>query len=69
MNIYKHKENKKLYLIEHLIYDIHFADAGESKGVYASPYNHKGDEIIYKTKDFDEMREFVEENFIIVSEI
>lgn len=69
MNLYKHKENKKLYTIEHLMYNHKFADAGESIGIYAYPYNHEGNIIKLLTHNLDEMKIFVEDNFNIMTEI
>ena len=69
MKIYRSKLNNKLYTIEHLIYDIHFANNGESQGIYAYPYDWIGKEIHFLCKDVDKCSEYVTDNFDIVSEI
>lgn len=68
MNIYRHKLNKKLYLVSHLVLEHRYANCNETAGIYAEPYNWKGDNINFKSKDSDECSKFVDDNFIIVSE-
>jgi len=67
MNIYKHKENKKLYKIEHLIRDIRHLNNNEFAGIYATPYNWKGEQIVFQNKNQKECNFFVEQNFKIVA--
>lgn len=67
MNIYRHKENKKLYTIEHLILDIRHLNRNAFAGIYADPYNWKGEQIKFQNKNYDECKFFVEQNFEIVA--
>jgi len=54
MNIYRYKQTKALYTLEHLMVDIRFADCGARVGIYACPV-HKGDVISHlrKNKDYN----------------
>lgn len=68
MNIYRHKENKKLYTIEHLILDIRFSNLNEFAGIYAYPYNRQCDDVImFRNKNHHECKTFIEQNFKIVA--
>ncbi len=67
MNIYKHKTNKNLYTIEHLILDIRHLNRNGFAGIYASPYNWKGETIKFNSQDNNKCNSFVEQNFEIVS--
>jgi len=67
MNIYRHKENKKLYTIEHLLLDIHHLNNNEFAGIYAHPYNWKGDTIVYQSKSSNCCLSYVRSHFEIVS--
>lgn len=67
MNVYRHKETKKLYIIEHLILDIHHLNRNKFAGIYANPYNWKGDNIIFQSGDKEKCKIFVDENFEIAS--
>ena len=67
MNIYRHKENKKLYTIEHLILDIRHLNRNAFAGIYASPYNWKGEQTIYQNQNQAACKLFVEQNFEIVA--
>jgi len=69
MNIYKNKENKKLYTIEHLIKDIKFLNNNSFTGIYAEPYNFKGETIKFLNKNHDVCKLFVDDNFEIVGNI
>jgi len=69
MTIYRHKENKKLYTIEHLQRDMRFLNNNEFAGIYASPYDWKGEEIILQSKCHIKCNKFVADNFEKVSEI
>ena len=51
MNIYRYKKNKKLYKIEHLILDMYHLNANAFAGIYAEPYNWKGEQIIFQNKN------------------
>lgn len=74
-HIFRHKENKKLYTIEHFLIDLHFMDRGGRTGIYATPYKWNGKIIKYtkdqSTKDSEGFNpiKFVEDNFDIVGEI
>jgi hypothetical protein len=69
MNIYRHKENKKLYTIHHLIFDIHHLNRNAFAGIYADTYNWKGEQIKFQNQNHEECKVFVEQNFEIVSYI
>lgn len=63
MNIYRHKENMKLYTIEHLINDIHHLNANAFSGIYADTYNWAGEPIVFQNKNHDECNDFIKNNF------
>jgi hypothetical protein len=63
MNIYRHKENKKLYTIEHLIRDIRHLNNNAFAGIYGYPYNWKSDIIIFQNKNHEDCKNFVDKNF------
>ena len=67
MNIYRHKESKKLYTIDHLILDIRHLNGNSFAGIYADPYNWKGEQVKFQNKNKEECKLFVEQNFEIVS--
>lgn len=67
MTIYRHKENKKLYTIEHLIKDIKHLNNNEFAGIYATPYNWQGEEIIMRSKDEAKCKLFVGQTFIKIA--
>lgn len=67
MNIYRHKEDKKLYTIEHLIHDIHHLNNNASAGIYAETFRWNGKTIKFLSKNHDECKNFVSENFEIVA--
>ena len=69
MHIYRNKENKKLYSIEHLILDIKFTNANSNAGIYASPYNHTGERIEFKNKNENQCKKYVNDNFEIVAQV
>lgn len=76
-NIYKHKENGKLYTIEQLVVDMKFADCGSRTGIYAYPYRWDGESIEYtkgqhiRNSTIHEYnpKKFVSDNFEIAGEI
>lgn len=63
MTIFVSLLNGKSYIIEHLIYDLNFADCGSRVGIYANPYLWKGDIIFYKSQNIDDCLQFVKDNF------
>ena len=67
MNLYRHKENRKLYTIEHIILDIHHLNNNEFTGIYAYPFDSNGEIIVFKGKNTDDCETFVKHNFDIVS--
>lgn len=70
-HIYRHKENKKLYLIEHVINDITHLNRNGFSGINAYPFNWKGEIIYYRLEDNRDNfkpKKFVEDNFEIVAE-
>jgi len=68
MTIYRHKDNKQLYTIEHLQYDLKYTNGGENCGIYAHPYNWSGENIVLKNKCHIKCNQFVSDNFEKVSE-
>lgn len=69
MNIYRNIKNKKIYTIENLILDIHFLNGNANAGIYAKPYKWKGGTITYKSKDENERKVFVNQNFVKIAEL
>lgn len=75
-HVFRHKQNKQLYTIEHLLVDLKFANLGGNTGIYAVPYKWPSN-IITHTKDQARMRyveefnpkKFVIDNFEIVAEL
>ena len=67
MNIYRHKENKKLYTIEHLITDIKHLNNNGFAGIYATPYKWEGNEVTMRSKDEAKCKVFVEQTFTKVA--
>jgi hypothetical protein len=67
MTIYRHNENKKLYVVEHWIKDIKHLNNNAFAGIYAYPYKWDGDEIIMNSKDDEKCKLFVEQTFTEVS--
>lgn len=67
MNIYRNKENEKLYTIDHLILDIKHLNRNEFSGIYATPYNWVGELIYFKNKNHEKCLSFVEQNFEVVA--
>lgn len=67
MNIYRNNENNKLYTINHLIKDIYHLNNNEFAGIYATPYNHKDEQIIFINKDLNLCTDFVDNNFKLIS--
>lgn len=74
-HIFRHKENKMLYIIEHVVNDIKHLNRNGFSGIHAHPFNWNGD-IIYHTleqKRNDEITEFnpkqfVKDNFEVIAE-
>lgn len=69
MNLYRHKENKKLYTIEHLIKDIYHLNNNAFAGIYAEPYSWNGDNIKFQNKNHEQCKLFIEHNFEIVAHL
>ena len=75
MNLYRNKENKKLYIIEQCFRDINHLNHNEFSGIDAYPYEHDGNIISHhkgycKYIDIEfNPEKFVEDNFEKVSEI
>lgn len=63
MNLYRYKENSKVYVIEHLILDMHHLNCNEFAGIYAYPYKWKGDVIQHRSKDHTVCKNFIDDNF------
>lgn len=68
MKIYRHKTDGKLYTIKHLIKDIKFLNRNANAGIYATPYKHSGEELVFKNKVQVDCENFVFENFELVAE-
>jgi hypothetical protein len=56
-------------MIEHLQYDINYANRGENCGIYARPYDWTGEDVVLKSKCHIMCNQFVVDNFEKVSEI
>lgn len=56
-------------MIEHLQYDINYANRGENCGIYARPYDWTGEDVVLKSKCHIKCNQFVVDNFEKVSEI
>ena len=69
MKIYRHKEDKNLYIIEHLILDIKHLNNNEFSGIYAEPYKWNGNTIIFQNKNHNKCLDFINNNFEAVSEL
>lgn len=76
MNVYRNKQDKKLYTIEHLIKDMRFLNGNAFSGIYATPYLWKDKSISHILQDYrdgkiDEFNplKFVEDNFEIAFEL
>jgi hypothetical protein len=75
MNLYRNKENKLLYVLEHLVYDIKHLNRNDFRGIYPMSYKHHNhlDSYTYEKCDIkDEIydpEKYVENNFEIVCEI
>lgn len=67
MTIYRNKTNNHLYIIEHLIKDICHTNLNALCGIYAYPYKHNLDKIVFINKCHKTCLEFVENNFNKVS--
>jgi len=67
MNIYRHKGNGKLYTISHLVLDINHLNRNAFAGIYADPYNWKGEQLKFLNQDRGECKFFVDQNFGIIA--
>lgn len=47
MNLYRNKNNYKLYWAENVILEWHYFNMNAFAGVYAHPYKHNSESIIY----------------------
>lgn len=69
MNIYKNKEDNKLYTLEELIIDIYYADCGGRLGIYCYDYPRgKKAKITFISRSKEERKQLVEDNFIKIGE-
>lgn len=75
-HLFRHNQNQKLYTIEHLIHDIWHLNKNANRGIYATPYNWKGEKLThtYNQKEsglIDEYNpeQFVLDNFEIVADL
>lgn len=74
MNLYRYRENGKLYTLEFIIKDIRYMNCGAFEGIYAHPYKFKGEVIKHLRgySDSDEVYDpanFILDNFEFVSEL
>ena len=67
MNIYRNKENNKLYYIEHLILDIRYLNHNANAGIYAYPYKWNSATLVFKSKNKELCEKYVQDNFEVVS--
>lgn len=67
MKLYRHKDNKKLYTINHLVVDIHHLNFNSFAGIYAEPYDWRGEQIIFRSRKHEDCDVFIEQNFEIVT--
>lgn len=67
MNIYRHRENRNLYTLSHLILDIYHLNNNEFAGIYADPYCHTGEQIKFQNKDKEKCKSFVDDNFELIA--
>lgn len=68
MNIYRNKQNQKLYIIDHLIRDIRYLNNNEFAGIYAIPFKWKGEQIVFKSRNISKCNEFVSGTFNLVAQ-
>lgn len=80
-HIYRHKVNRQLYTIEHLLRDIKHTNNNIRRGIYAFPYGQQGSRICYTfesqcnqnqidyTNELFDPLKFVEDHFEIVAEL
>jgi len=50
MNIYRHKTNGKLYILEHILISMRL-DRNMSAGIFAYPFLHKGEILRFTNQD------------------
>jgi hypothetical protein len=67
MNIYRHRKNKRLYTIDHLVLDMKHLNGNAFAGIYAEPYTWIGDTIKYLNGDHEKCELFVEQNFEVIA--
>jgi hypothetical protein len=68
MKIFRHKENKLLYTIDHLIHDLYHLNNNEFVGIHSYPYGHKCWVGNFYSKNDAECNKYVEETFDLVSD-
>ena len=68
MTIFRHKENQKLYTIEHFIHDHKHLNRNSNCGIYAYPYYHDGEIITFINTNLEICDKFVKYNFDKISE-
>ena len=68
MTLFRSKENGKLYTIERVLMTM-TTDRNQAAGIYATAYRHNGKKIIFRSKDGEACREFVETNFETIGEL
>jgi hypothetical protein len=70
MNIYRNKTDGELYILTHLVHDIHHTNRNSTAGIYATPYfQNRGHEIKFKNKSYAKCMKFVHDNFKPVGEV
>jgi hypothetical protein len=71
MNLYRNKQNGKLYTIEHLVNDIKHLNCNAFSGIYARPYHWNGETIEHTLGESSPFnpKQFVKDNFEFVAEL
>ena len=65
-NLYRNKNNNKLYTIQYLVKDIRFLNGGQFEGIYAIPYKHNDKQINHTKGNCNNYNPilFIQNNFI-----
>ena len=68
MKIFRHKENKLLYTVEHVIHDLKHLNNNGFAGIHPHPYRHAVGVDNFYSKDHAKCYKFVSDTFDLVSE-
>ncbi len=72
MNLYRNKENGKLYWAENVIKEWHYFNMNASAGIYAHPYRHNRESIVYYYNDYggqDDAKKAFYNDFDIIADL